>query len=185
MLYIVVALKAEAQAFIDKYKLTKTTLKTFTLYENKTIKMIQSGLGVDNATNATQTLLNHYDVVEDRDIFINVGVCASDERYTIGELIEISSINYKDKLYTLNQRNKELIKCIDTPSSDIKDKLVDMESFGFYEPLYYATAVKHKYIFKIVSDHFQPQKLTKEGVKSLLFNQIDAINLIIFPKDRC
>jgi len=182
MLYIVVALKAEAQAFVDKYKLKKTKLKEFTLYENETIKIIQSGVGVENATQATQTLLNFYDM-SDEDIFLNVGVCASDEKYNIGELVEVSSVLYEEKLYTLNDRDKESIKCLDTPSSDKANKLVDMESFGFYEPLYYATAVKHKYIFKVVSDHFQPKKLTKEGVKSLLFNQIDAINRIIFPKD--
>jgi purine-nucleoside phosphorylase len=184
MLYIVVALKAEAQAFVDRYKLKKNTLKEFTLYENDSIRVIQSGLGVQNARGATQTLLNFYDVV-DEDIFLNIGVCAADEKHTIGELIEISEIEYDKKLYTLNTRDKKSIKCMDTPATEKQDKAVDMESFGFYEPLYYSPAVKQKYIFKVVSDHFQPQKLTKEGVKSLLFNQIDAINQIIFPKDRC
>jgi len=183
MFYIVIALKAEAQAFVDRYKLSKKKLKNFTFYENEEIRLIQSGVGVENSSRATQTLLDFYDM-NDEDIFLNVGVCASDKKYKIGELVEISTIIYKEKIYTLNNRDKESIKCLDTSSSNIEDRLVDMESFGFYEPLYYATAVKKSYMFKVVSDHFQPQQLTKEGVKSLLFNKIDAINSIIYSKDR-
>ena len=57
MLYIVVALKPEAQAFVDRYKLSKSKLGNFTLFSNDNMILIVSGLGVQNSTQATQTLI--------------------------------------------------------------------------------------------------------------------------------
>ena len=76
MLYIVSALKSEAQAFVDKYKLTKSKLSNFTLFSNTQMMLIVSGVGVNNATRATQTLINHYDITDD-DIYLNIGICGA------------------------------------------------------------------------------------------------------------
>jgi hypothetical protein len=43
-----------------------------------------------------------------------------------------------------------------------------MESFGFYEAVSLSKAIKRFYIFKVVSDRFEPQTVTKEGTKKLL-----------------
>ena len=48
MLYIVTALKPEAQAFIDKYKLIKTKLGLFSLFTNDDMMLIVSGVGIKN-----------------------------------------------------------------------------------------------------------------------------------------
>jgi hypothetical protein len=58
-----------------------------------------------------------------------------------------------------------------------------MESFGFYDALIHSPAIKNYHILKVVSDHFEPEKITKEGTKSLVFNVIDDINLILNKKD--
>ena len=47
MIYIIVALKAEAQAFVDKYKLTKTKLSRFNVFYNNRMMLIVSGIGVE------------------------------------------------------------------------------------------------------------------------------------------
>ena len=69
MIYLVIALKPEAQAFVDKYKLTKSKLGAFTLFSNENMKLIVSGMGIENARIATQTLINNFDISDD-DIYI-------------------------------------------------------------------------------------------------------------------
>ena len=130
-----------------------------------------SGLGQESAQKATQTLLEYFSIKEQEQI-INIGICGASREYTIGELIEINSVMYSENFYTLNQREGKTLTCINTPATDNKFTLVDMESFGFYQAV---KGMKNAYIFKIVSDHFEPQTVTKERTKNLLFKQIDEI----------
>ena len=181
LLYIVVALKHEAQAFVDKYKLTKTKLGEYPLFFNDTLKLIISGMGVANARNATQTLINNFDIT-DADIYINVGICGAKSSFAIGELIEIGNISYQGILHTF-ESSKEMIVCSDIEVSNNKYSIVDMESFGFYDAVIHNPAIKNFFIFKVVSDHFEPEKVTKESAKKLVFNQIDDINLLLIPKE--
>ena len=180
MLYIVVALKAEAQAFVDKFKLSKSSLGGYTFYENAQMRLIISGMGVESAMRATQTLINYFDITDD-DVYTNIGICGGDEKYPIGSLLDIASIGYKERIYPLKEEG-ELITCVDEAMSDNKFALADMESFGFYEAVRHSPAIKNIYIFKVVSDHFQPQSVNKEMAKSLIFNQIDGIKSIIYSK---
>jgi purine-nucleoside phosphorylase len=181
MLYIITALKPEAQAFIDRYRLQKRKLGDFYIFTSKEIRLIVSGLGVQNATLATQTLINHFDITDD-DIYINVGICGANKKHKIGELLRIGAINYKNKTYTINQESTTAITCLDEEASEEKYEIVDMESFGFYDAVFHSPAIKNLSIFKVVSDHFEPHKVTKDGTKSLIFNAIDAINNIIKTK---
>ena len=130
-----------------------------------------SGLGKDSSKKATQTLLDYFTIKEQEQI-INIGICGASHDYTIGELIEINSVIYKKNLYILNQRDGKALTCIDNPATDNEFTLVDMESYGFYQVV---KGMKNAYIFKVVSDHFEPQTVTKERTKNLLFRQIDEI----------
>ena len=177
MLYIVTALKPEAQAFVDKYKLQKSKLQNYTLFHNENIRLIISGIGVDNARIATQTLIDTYDITNN-DIYLNIGICAAPTSYTIGQLLEIGSVAYKNTTYTFNT-NKHTITCKDEEATIKQETIIDMESFGFYDAVIHNPAIKKFHILKVVSDHFQPQTITKEKTKSLLFNLIDAINSVI------
>ena len=181
MLYIVSALKSEAQAFVDKYKLTKSKLSNFTLFSNTQMMLIVSGVGVNNATRATQTLINHYDITDD-DIYLNIGICGASPKYAIGQLLEIGSIVYNTKKTSLNKNSQTIIHCLDEEMRENTYEIVDMESFGFYDAVIHSPAIKNFHILKVVSDHFEPQKVTKEATKSLLFNTIDAINLTLYSK---
>lgn len=179
MLYIVTALKPEAQAFVDKYKLKKSKLKDFTLFSNDSMMLIISGIGVENAAQATQTLINHYDITDD-DIYLNIGICGANTKYEIGSLLEIGSLVYNHKTKVLNSPSELTLTCLNTESSDDTYDIVDMESFGFYDAVMHSPAIKNYHILKVVSDNFEPQKVTKENTKSLLFNTIDDINKIIY-----
>ena len=176
MLYIVTALKPEAQAFVDKYKLKKNRLQNYTLFYNENIRLIISGIGVNNARLATQTLINTYDITDD-DIYLNVGICAAHSSYAIGELLLIGSVTYRNTSYTFDT-DKHTLTCKDEEAATEHKTLVDMESFGFYDAVIHNPAIKKFHILKVVSDHFEPQTITKENTKSLLFNVIDAINRV-------
>ena len=181
MLYIIVALKAEAQSFVDKYKLKKIKIDGFILYSNDKIKLVISGMGVDSARNATQTLINHFDIT-DEDIYLNIGICGASRVYKIGELLEIGTIHYQGVFYIIDSKNKN-ITCVKNPISSSQYEIVDMESYGFYDAVVHNPAIKTFHILKVVSDHFEPDKVTKESTKKLLFNKIDDINTLIFFKD--
>ena len=174
MIYIVTALKPEAQAFVDFYKLKKNKLGTFTTFYNANIHLIVSGLGVTNARVATQTLINNFDITNN-DTYLNIGICGASSSYKIGKLLEIGSVVYEEQTYKF-KNEKNIITCLDVEASDEKYKIVDMESYGFYDAVIHNPAIKNFYIFKIVSDHFEPQTVTKDKTKSLIFNVIDDIN---------
>lgn len=180
MLYIVVALKSEAQAYVDRYKLTKSTLKDFKLFSNATMRLIISGIGVKASRMATQTLINSYDITDD-DIYINVGICGASQRFSIGTLIEVGAISYEGINYSWSETNATLTT-VDEAMSDEKYPFVDMEAYGFYDAVIHSPAIKLFGVYKVVSDHCNPQSVTKESTKMLIFNQIDAINSLIKQK---
>lgn len=182
MLYIVTALKPEAQAFVDYYKLQKSKLGDYTLFSNDFIRLIVSGLGVENAMLATQKLIDTYDLTNE-DIFINIGICGGSRDFSIGEVIEIGTLKYHGKEYIIHSYLPHMLTCHDTEVLTSEDALVDMDSFGFYEAIRHSLVIEHFHIFKVVSDHFEPQKVTKDGTKSLIFKAIDAINKIISNKE--
>ena len=176
------ALKPEAQAFVDRYKLTSGKLDGYKLFTNSSTILIVSGLGVDNARAATQTFINHFDITDD-DIYLNIGICGAIQEYEIGGLINISTIIYEDISYTLANTIGKTIHCLNSEATTDKHEIVDMESYGFYDAVTHSPAIKNIHILKVVSDHFEPRLVTKEKTKMLIFNAIDDINSIIFNKE--
>lgn len=181
MLYIIVALKAEAQAFVDKYKLNKSKLGNFTLFSNANMMLIVSNIGVANARRATQTFIDQFDITDD-DIYLNTGICGAQKRYEIGQLLEIGSVVYNDISYDFKADKKKIV-CLDAEANESFHEIVDMESFGFYDAVIHSPAIKHFHILKVVSDHFEPHKVTKEFTKELLFNVINDISYLVHPKE--
>jgi len=182
MIYIVCALKPEAQAFVDKYKLLKHPLAKHKIFTNSSIILIVSGLGIDSARAATQTLINNFDITDD-DIYLNIGICGAAKEYKIGELLNISTVVYKNISYSLPKESINTIHCLEREASTAEYKIVDMESYGFYDAVVHSPAIKNIYILKVVSDHFEPHLVTKEKTKILIFNAIDDINSILFNKE--
>ena len=183
MLYIITALKPEAQAFIDRYRLKKKPLSKYKIFTNNSITLIISAVGVLNAREATQTLINHFDIT-DEDIYLNVGICGASREYKIGELLEVSTLVYKEQSYPLLCSDKKSLYCVDKEATTDEHTIVDMESYGVYDAVIHSPAIKKFHILKVVSDYFEPHKVTKERTKMLIFNQIDAINSIVYKKDK-
>lgn len=171
MIYIITALKSEAQAFTDRYKLQKRKLHDYTIYTTENLTVIVSGVGLKNAKNATKALIGNA-TIQDNDIFLNVGICAAKKSFTIGEVIKISHIVYDGTTYTINENTLATITCLNDEINEELYDIVDMESYGFFEA---TKNIKNRYIYKIVSDHFEPHKVTKEGTKKLIANAINII----------
>ena len=171
MIYIVVALKPEAQAFVDYFRLKKSKLSNSTLFTNEKIRLIISHIGVESARIATQTLINNYDIT-DEDSFYNIGICGASNEFEIGDLLDIGTVNYQEQSYTFNE-DKATIHCVDEEITQEGKALVDMESFGFYDAVIHNPAIKKFHIYKVVSDHFEPHLVTKEKTKSLLFAKME------------
>ncbi|QOY54551.1 hypothetical protein HUE87_11915 [Candidatus Sulfurimonas marisnigri] len=171
MLYIIIALKSEAQAFVDKYKLTKTKLENFTLHVDENMTLIISGIGVLNAKIATTKIIEKFKPNED-DIFLNIGICGANKKHKIGELLEIASVIYKNENFLINENTSHVINCEDSEVDKDNFTIVDMESFGFYEA---TKEIKNIYMYKVVSDHFEPKQVTKEKAKLLISSVINEI----------
>lgn len=182
MLYIITALQTEAQAFVDYYKLQPTDLDNYTFFSNEKVRLIVSGSGVDNTMFATQKLIDTYDL-ESQDIFIHVGVCSADTQFETGALIEIGTLCYHDKEYVIHSYLSQTLTCYDEETIQMQATLVDSESFGFYEAIRHSIVIEKFHIFKVISTHKTAQKVTPKQTKSLLFNIIDGINKIIYPKE--
>jgi nucleoside phosphorylase len=148
MIYILVALKAEAQAFIDKYKLNKSK-------SNDNITLVVSGIGSKNMYASTKKVV---DMMQEDDTILNVGICGASKEYAVGELID----GFETKIECVDEKVDEQSRC----------RVVDMESKGFLEA---SKNIKKRYMFKVVSDNFEPHKVTKDMAKMLIFHKIDDI----------
>lgn len=181
MLYIVTALKSEAQAFVDKYTLKKKYISGFTMFRNDSLVVIVSGIGVNNATQATQTLINYFDIT-DNDIYLNVGICGANKKYLIGELLEIGTLIINGQAVNLPNKSTLKLTCVEEEINAPLYDIVDMESYGFYDAVIHSPAIKNYYVLKVVSDHFEPETITKDMTKSLIFNALDSINEVLYKK---
>lgn len=147
MIYIIVALKSEAQAFVEKFKLGQNK-------QNENLSLIISGMGSENMYKATSEIVKK---MSPKDTIINVGICGASKKYTIGQLLDERDI---------------VLTCVDHEVDYKQYDVVDMESSGFKDA---TKDVDKKYIFKIVSDHFEPRSVKKDIAKKLIFNNIDEI----------
>ena len=191
MRFIVIALHAEANPIIEALNLKQTQKKPFSLYENKSIKLIISGIGNINASSATTYLLTKYHSSA-KDIIINIGICSTyheDER--IGTLYEIDKIIHAstNKVYHLNKKNyltqTALLTSFATPQSKKHPKyhLADMESIGFYLASKKFMKYENIYLFKIVSDHLNDEILKHQEVETMIEKHLPLFHKLLNTKD--
>ena len=148
MIYIVVALKCEAQAFVDRFRLPKTK-------QNNDISVVVSGVGRSKMFQTTKEIVKN---MTQNDKIVNIGICGAEKKFPIGSVID---------------GFKQNITCVEKEvSTSMGYEVVDMESSGFIDATH---KIKNRYIFKVVSDHFEPHTITKEKTKQLIFNVIDEI----------
>lgn len=182
MIYIITALDAEARALVDHYHLRRDFSLPYTLYKNEQMVLLVSGMGKSNALMAVSALLG-WRIPEDTDVLINIGICGAPPSYEIGETLLIHQIRdgnrryYPDMLYTHPLRECSLT-CVDEAQSAVHDSPVDMESGAIFQAASRFFKLHRLAFIKIVSDHFTPETVTKEGVMELIRSNIPCLDKV-------
>jgi nucleoside phosphorylase len=175
MLYVIVALKAEANKIINTLDLNRSDDKRFSIYENTHIKLIISGIGSINSATATTYLLTKYNAKED-DKVLNIGICGSSQLSDIKEMFNINKVIDLTTNQVFHLTKKENSRSITTSPKPISDKksiktpLVDMESSGFYISCSKFIKKDNIMIKKIVSDNLDDD-IKKQDFIDLLFEK--------------
>jgi hypothetical protein len=180
MIYLLSALDAEARALVDYYQLKRDTSLPYTLYTNERMVLLVSGMGKSNALMAVSALLG-WRIPNPEDCMINIGICGAPEEYRIGEALLIHQIQdggrhyYPDILYTHSLRESSL-RCVDEAQVSVIDCPVDMESSSIFQAASRFFKLHQMAFIKIVSDHFEPESVTKEGVIELVRSNIPRLD---------
>jgi len=165
-----IALLSEAKPLIDKFNLTKSDDRLFSIYENKDTKLIITGLGSINSSLATTYLLTKFEAKED-DFAFNFGMAGANFSCNIGDVFEVSKvIDFStSSILKLPKKGKKIV-CHPTPTTkcDIKNTLVDMESYGFLKAAKKFIKDENITIKKVVSDFLDTKELQKNEVYDLI-----------------
>ena len=78
MIYILTALRPEADGLIKQYQLKKVKDKPFEVFSSEEMKLVVSGVGKINAAAATSYILSDSDInYNHEDFFLNFGICGT------------------------------------------------------------------------------------------------------------
>lgn len=180
MIYFVTALDAEARPLIDHYRLKRDTTLPYTLYRDEEILLLVTGIGKTNALMAVSAVLG-YSLPCTGDILLNIGICGAPKEYEVGEALMVHKIidndrsYYPDMLYTHALRETSL-QCVDKPQESAHELPVDMESAAVFQAASRFLKLHQMGFLKIVSDHFEPEYVTKEGVQELVRSHLPTID---------
>ena len=193
MIYILCAFEAEARALLDAYKLQKRETEPFKLFVNDEILVIISGMGQDKAKNALEyLLLNHPNT--QKDIFINLGTCAGQKEFSIGELVQVKQLQNKEESHLLctNFSSLRSVTCfsstlpLDRPTPT---DIAEMEAMAIYTVVSQYFPLKQISFLKIISDNFNPIRHSKSFIIELTTRNINTIKKHIKQiqenKDEC
>jgi len=183
MIYLITALDAEAKPLCDHYRLKRDTSLPYTLYRNDEMTLLVGGIGKANTMMALSALLG-WRIPEAGDILINIGICGAPSEYTIGEALLIHQIfegerrYYPDVLYPHTLREAAL-RSIDSPQSMECTHPVDMESSAIFQAASRFFKLHQMAFLKIVSDHFTPESVTKEGAIDFVRSHVNTLDELI------
>lgn len=179
MTYISCAFETEARALIDFYKLDKRSDLSYKLFFNENILLIISGMGQNKAKEAIEFLLLNYPNKQD-DIFLNLGVCAGQKKFEVGDLVQIKQLHSIDESHKLSSINKGIaeVSCFSSEvavSGSCSQDIAEMEANSIYSIIQKYFLVKNISFLKIVSDNFNPIKFSKEFIINLTKQNIKEI----------
>lgn len=183
MIYIVLALSSEARPLFTHFGLKRNNDLPYPLYTDGTKLLIVTQPGYENALMATSTLLG-YRTPEAEDTLLNIGICAAPKSHAIGALLLAHKIShgthdyYPDILFRHPNEETDLRTVADALSSP-EPVPVDMEAHAIYKAGSRFFKAHQMAFLKIVSDHFEPERVTKELAFKLLQDNIPAIEQIM------
>jgi len=164
MILIHTALLCEAQAVIEKYKL-KLIQKNPRIYTNEKIVLLVSGIGKENSLKNLKLIFKNYKISK----ALNVGIAGcSDTNIPIGTLF--CTNHHLPNIAHLP------LKTVDTPKVKTQKHnsptLYDMEGSYFLSVAKNWLNEKNIFILKVVSDHLDDTKPSKDFVKKLILKNL-------------
>lgn len=185
MIFISAALHAEARPFIQNFKLKAPQDGGKPMfYGGDDVNLVVSGTGKIKSAIAVASFLgklkNYHGVLA-----VNVGICGSPAAFKKGDLFLINKIkdhetekSYYPDLLVQHDLDEAEIETFNRPVLDGGqgiNTLIDMEASGFWEAAATFLPPSQILIFKIVSDHMDNQRITKETVYHLVNRKVESI----------
>jgi len=201
MIYLVVALKKEAEPFIRHYHLKKDmSISAFSVYQNERMTLLISGVGKIKSAMAATFLLTQS---SKKDILlVNVGICGSfEKKYPTGQLFFLHKItdhdtrrDYYPEVFSFLPIEGKEIRTFSVPVSkkklpNIPLDLVDMEAAGIMEAAEHFLFSHQVLLLKIVSDFLEGERLSASLPEALIEAQLSTIDRVLslvmdsFPKE--
>lgn len=179
MIYIICAFETEARAIIDAYRLVKQQNPPYTIFTSSEIVLLISDMGQVNARMAAEYLLSNFSIQEN-DCFLNLGICAANEKYPIGSLLQIKNIMNKTESFALDPLNPSILTVSCFSANEPVDKIpscdiAEMEALSLHQGIRSSFAPHQISFLKIVSDHFKPVAFKKQFIIQLVQNNIKEI----------
>jgi len=189
MIYILTALRPEADGLIKQYQLKKVKDKPFEVFSSEKMKLVVSGVGKINAAAATSYILSDSDInYNHEDFFLNFGICGTlKKELTVGEMFLCNKVlDYETKecffSYILLEYDleEETIQSIDHlhQKFDFLEALVDMEASSAFKISSKFLNTHQIYVVKIVSDlayKKNNEKLSKQFVLEIVDKNINKV----------
>ncbi|MDF1881312.1 hypothetical protein JHD50_08360 [Sulfurimonas sp. MAG313] len=180
MIIIFCAFEVEARALVDKYKLSKKEDDEYKTFYNEDTLILISGMGQDNAQKASEYFLLNYSHSQ-KDIFINLGICAAHTIYKVGDIVQIKKLANEEESHLLKTANSSIkkVSCFSTKvpvSCPVNEDIAEMEAMSLYLALSPYFPKENMSFLKVVSDNFDCAKPNKDFIISLFNNQFNEID---------
>jgi hypothetical protein len=183
MHYIVVALHAEARPFLDHFRFERITPLPYALYTHEEMLLLVMQPGYENALLSVSALLG-YRPPQAGDTLVNVGICAGPRNVPIGEVLLAHKLIYKehayypDILYQHHALESDLVTTL-LPEDTAGVMPVDMEAHAVFKAASRFFDAHEMGFIKVVSDHFAPECVTKEGTVAMIDAAMPKIRTIM------
>lgn len=174
---IYVALLCEGQAIIEKYKLSLVSTKPYRIYANQEHLVVIGGVGDLCISECMAYLFANFSIAR----AFNIGIAGS------GNVNDpIGSFFVTNR--TLDQIPKKDLRTLNAPNmtQESSDFLYDMEGNSFLNLLQNYLTSENIFVFKVVSDHNNQMKLSKDEIKMVIRNTLplwEKFLLLTFNKD--
>lgn len=187
MIYLVIALRAEAQPIIQHYKMQQLQQHTdFAIYASGDMKLIISGCGKVKAAAAT-AYLHALDTHADAS-WLNLGTAGHADQQ-VGALMLANKVTdlASNRSWFPRQLFSHKLACLALNTVDRVENnyanncLYDMEAAGFIEITSGFATLEFIQVLKVISDNIQQpsQQLKAKDLSSLMAANLTAINTFI------
>ena len=192
MIYVFMALYAEAKPLIEKLELKKINSRfKFIQYESPEICLTITGVGSIAASTAVGAVCASRDI-EDTDILVNIGSCAGSASslygiYLIHKIRDAVSgrTYYPDMLYKHMFKEAEIVtissvkaksETVSSPTLSTKERLLhDMEAAAIYQAGSYFVGPHQMQFLKVVSDEGNGAAVTPNMLTECMHMHVDEM----------